>query len=179
MQADAERAQLMDLAYDRLRRLAQSRLTGDPLAVAFDATEVVHETWLRLAGEERSHWRDEAHFFSVAAMVMRRVCVDLGRARSRQRRGGDWRRTTLHGEALAAGKEAADELEILDLHDALIRLERLDARQASVAELRMFGGLDFECCAAMLDVSVVTVRRDWTVARAWLRSTLGGRDDRG
>jgi RNA polymerase sigma factor (TIGR02999 family) len=135
------------------------------------ATALVNETFLRLVELERIDWRDRAHFLSIGARLMRRVLVDMARARRAGKRGGDVVRVTLDDEMPAASSQAAD---VLRLDEALEALARLDPRKGRVIELRFFGGLSTEETAAVLDVSTKTVIRDWTFAKAWLQREMTG-----
>lgn len=135
-------------------------------------TELVHEAFSRLTGQDRVAWQNRHHFFGIAAQAMRRLLVDHARARKRLKRdGGD--RVTLTANA---GEVEHNVVDVLELNDALERLAALDARQVRVVELRYFAGLSVEETAETLGVSVATVKRDWVVARAFLRRALGAQD---
>jgi RNA polymerase sigma factor (TIGR02999 family) len=133
------------------------------------ATAVVHEAYMRLIDQSRVDWKSRAHFFAVAAEMIRRVLVDYARRRGAAKRGG-----RVHQVALtdAAGADDPEHVDLLDLDDALQELERLNDRHRRVVELRFFGGLSVEETAHVLDVSPQTVRADWRMARAWLKHRL-------
>ena len=160
---------LMPLVYDELRRLARSYVRRER-ARSVQATEIVHEAYLRLAGDRPRRWRGRTHFLAIAAISMRRVLVERARARGAAKRGGDRVQVTLDDD-LAAGPGAA--VDFLAIDEALSSLAALDARQARVVELRFFGGLTVEETAEATGVSPATVKRDWTLARAWLKRKLG------
>jgi RNA polymerase sigma factor (TIGR02999 family) len=136
------------------------------------ATALVHEAYLRLVDQRRVEWRNRAHFFGVAAEAMRRILVDHARSRLAAKRGGGAHRVTL-GDADAAVEGAPDGgLDVLALHEALERLAALDPDQARIVELRYFGGLSIEETAEATGVSPATVKREWAIARGWLRREL-------
>ncbi len=160
---------LMPLVYDELRRLAR-RYVQRERAQSIQATDLVHEAYLRLARDRPQRWQGRTHFLAVAAIGMRRVLVERARARGAAKRGGNPVRVTLD-DALAAQPGAS--VDLLALDGALSALAALDARQARIVELRFFGGLTVEETAEAAGVSPATVKRDWTLARAWLRRALG------
>ena len=164
--------QLLAAIYDELHRQAARAMRREGDAHTLQATAVVHEAYLRLVDQRRVEWRSRAHFFGVAAQMMRRVLVDHARARLADKRGGALQRVTL-GHA-SAGSETDADLDVLALHDALERLAALDPDQARLVELRYFGGLGIEDTAEALGVSPATMKREWAVARAWLRRELDG-----
>jgi RNA polymerase sigma factor (TIGR02999 family) len=133
-------------------------------------TALVHEAYIRLVDQQRVQWRNRAHFFGIAAEVMRRVLVDHARARQAAKRGGGVQRITL-GDAMVASSDVED-ADVLALHEALERLALLDADQARLVELRYFAGMTIEESAEALGVSPATVKREWALARAWLRREL-------
>jgi RNA polymerase sigma factor (TIGR02999 family) len=135
-------------------------------------TALVHELYLRLVRQERVSWQDRAHFFAIAAQLMRRILVDHARKRRNNKRGGDNVRVPLEAAATVSAERAG---EIAALDDALTSLFQVDQRKARVVELRFFGGLSIEEAAAVLGVSPGTVMRDWTLAKAWLRREVTGR----
>ena len=161
--------ELMPVVYGELRRLAR-RYVRHERAQSVQATELVHEAYLRLAGDRPRRWQGRAHFLAIAAITMRRVLVERARARGAAKRGGDRVQVTLD-DALAAGPGAA--VDLLALDEALSTLAALDARQARIVELRFFGGLTVDETAEATGVSPATVKRDWTLARAWLKRKLG------
>jgi RNA polymerase sigma factor (TIGR02999 family) len=173
---EAALAALTPLVYEQLRRQARGLVRRERAGQPLQATALVHEAYLRLIDASAVDWRDRAHFFAVAARVMRRVLIDAARARRSVKRGGDIvhvdHSTTVDFDALpAAGSAQAGALCALD--DALTSLTRLDARRAQVIELRFFGGLTVDETAQVLNVSPQTVMRDWSLARAWLARELG------
>jgi len=155
----------MPVVYNELRRLAQRYMRNERPNHTLQPTALVHEAYLRLVGQRAVSWQGRAHFFGVAAQLMRRVLVDHARAQHAEKRGGNESRVELD-EALAPSKEKT--VELLALDEALNRLAKRDPRQARIVEMRFFGGLSEEETARVLDVSTRTVKRDWTVARAWL-----------
>ena len=166
--------------YDELRRIAHRQLGRERPDHTLGTTALVHEAYLKLARLERIAWHGRAHFLAVAAQAMRRVLVDYAVARRTLKRGGARPAAALDdvpsgdliaADALAAAATRADELLALD--DALRRLASLDERQARVVECRFFAGMSVEETAEALDVSPATVKRDWTLARAWLNRELG------
>ena len=160
--------ELMPVVYDELRRLARHYVRQER-AQSVQATELVHEAYLRLAGDRPQRWQGRTHFLAIAAIGMRRVLVERARARGAAKRGGDRVQVTLD-DALVAGPGA--NIDLLALDHALSTLAGLDARQARIVELRFFGGLTVEETAGTLGVSPATVKRDWTLARAWLKREL-------
>lgn len=163
--------ELAPLVYAELHRLAESRIRRERADHTLQATALVHEAYLRLAGTDAPDWQDRAHFFAVAARMMRRILVDHARARGGPRRGGTVRKVSLEEAAVLADDRTAD---ILELDEALGRLAVFDPRQHQVVELRFFGGLSVEETAEVLGLSPITVKRDWRVARAWLYAELAG-----
>ena len=162
-------ADLMPVVYDELRRLARGYVRRER-AQSVQATELVHEAYLRLAGDRPQRWQGRTHFLAIAAISMRRLLVERARARGAEKRGGGRVQVTLD-DALVAGPGAA--VDLLAVDEALSTLAALDARQARVVELRFFGGLTVEETAEATGVSPATVKRDWTLARAWLKRELG------
>jgi RNA polymerase sigma factor (TIGR02999 family) len=157
--------QLMTTVYDELRRLAAHYMRSERPDHTLEATALVHEMYLKLFGSEPVQWQNRAHFFAVAAQQLRRVLVNHARDRHAQKRGGRRVKLSLsHANGLAQPREQ----DLLDLEDALERLEQVDARAARVIELRFFAGLREEEAAEVLGVSVATLKRDWTFGRAWL-----------
>jgi RNA polymerase sigma factor (TIGR02999 family) len=157
--------QLTPLVHTELHRLAKRHMAGERPGHVLQTTALVNEAYLRLIDWRSVEWRDRAHFFGLAAQIMRRILVDFARARRREKRGGEAVRVSL-SEAADIGCEQSADLVALD--DALQALEKLDARQARVVELRFFAGLSYEETAEALNVSVGTARRDWSFAQSWL-----------
>ncbi|MPY86545.1 MAG: sigma-70 family RNA polymerase sigma factor [Luteitalea sp.] len=160
---------VLPVVYRELRRLAAHYLQGERPDHTLQATALVHEAYLRLLREQHTAWQNRAHFCAIAAGAMRQILVEHARARNAQKRGGHAARITLD-EALVAAPLGSIDVEAL--HDALEELARLDRRQARLVELRFFGGLSIEEAAGQLAISPATAKRDWTVARAWLKRWL-------
>jgi RNA polymerase sigma factor (TIGR02999 family) len=163
-------AALFPLVYAELRRLAHHYIQGERPGHTLQATALVHEVYLRLAPQTGSGWGDRTQFVSIAAHVMREVLVEYARSRRRLKRGGELERIPLDDEMARIDANFA---RWEDLDSSLDRLAALNPRQAQVVELRYFGGLTVEEAALALGVSPKTVKRDWSVARAWLRRELG------
>jgi RNA polymerase sigma factor (TIGR02999 family) len=161
---------LLPLVYAELRAIADRAVLRAP-AATLQPTEIVHEAFLRLLGQ-RSGFRNRGHFFGLAAQAMRRVLLDRARARLADKRGGDAGRVTLRDDLAQAPDAPPSEVDVIALDDALVRLEAMDARQARIVELRYFGGLTVEETAEAITLSVATVKREWTLARAFLFRSL-------
>ncbi len=168
--------ELVPIIYEELRRMARSQLAREHGFPTIQTTELVHEAYLRLADDARVTRKGRAYFYGSAARAMRQVLVDAARRRGTAKRGGGVAAVTLDEEH-ATVDAFADEL--LDLDDALARLETFAPRQARVVECRFFAGLSVEETAAALDVSPRTVKSDWALARAWLYDALHGEPDVG
>ena len=163
----------MPLVYDELRRLAAGYLRRERKGQTLQPTALVHEAYLRLIGPGDRPWTGRTHFLAIAALSMRQVLVDRARRRAAAKRGGDAQRLTLDDTILAAAP-AGDAIDLVALDDALTRLEALDPLQARIVELRYFGGLTVEETAAAVELSPATVKRHWTLARAFLKKALDG-----
>ena len=161
--------QLIPLVYEELRRRAAAYLARERPGHTLQPTALVHETFLRLAEQRNIQWKNRSHFLGVSAQLMRLVLVDHARSRRAAKRGGGARRVTFTDEL--AREADGDEL-VVALDDALRQLEELDPRQSRVVEMRFFGGLSVEETAAALDLSPATVKREFRMARAWLRARL-------
>jgi RNA polymerase sigma factor (TIGR02999 family) len=166
-------SQLMPLVYDELRRLAASYLRRERPGQTLQATALVHEAYVRLINEKSHNWQNRTHFLAIAALSMRQILVQRARTRKATKRGGDPIRIELDERLLPASSAHQDEIDLVALDEALDRLAALDQRQAKVVELRYFGGLGVADVAAALEISPATVKRDWTLARAWLKRELG------
>jgi RNA polymerase sigma-70 factor, ECF subfamily len=162
--------ELMPVVYEDLHRMAARYMQREARAQALQATALVNEAYLRLIDQRRVQWRNRAHFFGIAAGMMRRILVDHARRRRAERRGGAWERVTLTGVDVAA--EEPNQIDVLALHESLERLRRFDPQQERIVELRYFGGLTIEETAEVAGVSEATVVREWTIAKAWLRVNL-------
>ena len=161
----------MPVVYRELRRLAASQLKGERPAHTLQPTALAHEAYLRLVGGSGPPWQNRAHFLGVAARAMREVLVDHARRRRALKRGGGLALTVLDESLQVAGSRP---IAFDDLDQALADLARLSERQARVVELRYFGGLTIEETSEVMSISPVTVKRDWTLARAWLFRELSG-----
>jgi len=167
-------SELIPLVYDELRRIAARFMKQERPDHTLQATAVVHEAYLKLVKQQNVSWQSKAHFLAVAASVMRRVLLDYARSHGREKRGGAHADLPLD-EALVFCRQRSDEL--IELDQALSRLAEVDQRQNQVVELRYYGGLTVEETAAVLGVSPKTVKREWSVARAWLhREIRTGKD---
>jgi RNA polymerase sigma factor (TIGR02999 family) len=154
--------------YPELHKLAAIHLRRRAPQASLQPTALINETWLRLAGQP---WKSRSHFMAAASTTMRNVLVDYVRARVAEKRGGDWTRVRLDGASEPVGM-AFNLAQVLDVHEALHRLSELDARKARVVEMRFFGGMEFDEIAEALNISLVTVKRDWQFSRAWLYDSL-------
>ncbi|HKH91163.1 MAG TPA: sigma-70 family RNA polymerase sigma factor [Gemmatimonadaceae bacterium] len=164
---------LVPAVYDELRRQAERAMRREGGEHTLQATALVHESYLRLVDQRQVEWRNRAHFFAIASTVMRRILVDHARARLTAKRGGGAIQITLAGVEAGHASDSGD-VDLLALHEALERLSVLDPDQARLVELRYFGGLTIEETAEALAVSPATVKREWALARAWLRRELSG-----
>jgi RNA polymerase sigma factor (TIGR02999 family) len=164
----AARERLVPIVYAELRRLAHHHMRGERAGHTLQTTALVNEVYVRLAGIDRLQWRDRAHFFAMAATLMRRVLVDYARQRAREKRGAGISVTSLDENAVAP-QSAVD---VVALDDALERLATVDPQQSRVVELRFFAGLSVEETAEALGVSPATVKRDWATAKLWLYNEL-------
>ena len=162
---------LMPLVYAELRKRAAAYLRRERPGHTLQPTALVHEAYLRMAGQDRAAWKNRAQFFGVAACMMRRILVDHARALNMAKRAGRLINVELQDDHAVV---AAPGIDVLALDEALTRLAAFDARKTAVAELRFFSGLSVEETAQVLGVSVATVEREWQVARAWLYSALKG-----
>jgi RNA polymerase sigma factor (TIGR02999 family) len=164
---------LIPLVYEDLRRVAGGYMRHEAAGHALQPTALVHEAYVRLIDQKQVKWRNRAHFFGVAAGMMRRILVDHARRRRADKRGGDWERVTLAEHDVAAN--GAREIDLLSLHVSLERLAAFAPQQERIVELRYFGGLTIEETAEVVGISPATVVREWTVAKAWLRADLSRR----
>lgn len=171
MRDERQPAELMPLVYDELRRLAARYLQRERAGQTIQATALVNEAYLRLAAERPREFANRTHFLAIAALSMRQILVQRARARRAAKRGALPQRVTLDERMLSTGH---DQIDLVALDDALTRLAALDAEQARVVELRYFGGLTIEETAEAMGTSPATVKRQWTMARAWLKVALDG-----
>ena len=163
--------ELVPLIYNELRQLAAACMRREQAGHTLQPTALVHEAYLRLMGQRNVQWNDRAHFFAVAATLMRRVLLDYARKRHTAKRGGAPRKATL-AEGLLIAEEHLDD--VLALDQGLTRLAAIDPQQARLVELRFFAGLDVEEIAAVMDISTATVKREWSSAKAWLNREITG-----
>ena len=164
-------ARLTDLTYRELRKIAAGHLRRERSARSLQTTDLVHEAYLRLAGQAGAPWRDRAHFFQIAAHVMRQILIDRARKRHADKRGGGVPEISLDKALDIAAARSAD---LLALEEALSRLQQVDGRQCQVIEMRFFGGMAEDEIADVLGVSARTVNREWRMARAWLYKEMYG-----
>jgi RNA polymerase sigma factor (TIGR02999 family) len=164
-------ARLMPLVYDELRRLADHYLRQERPDHTLQPTALVHEAYLRLVDQTRVDWQNRAHFFGVAAQLMRRILVDYARRHQTSKRGGLRQKLTLDE---AVDYSQTRDVDLVRLDDALTALAQFDTRQSQIVELRFFGGLTIEETAEALGISPATVKVDWNMAKAWLRREIGG-----
>jgi RNA polymerase sigma factor (TIGR02999 family) len=160
---------LLPAIYADLHRQASSAMRREGEEHTLQPTALVHEAYMRLVDQKRVVWKNRSQFFGVASQMMRRVLVDHARERLAAKRGAGRVQVSLSGVDAVSG---SDDAEVIALHEALERLARFDDRQARIVELRYFGGLDIEEAAQALGISPATVKREWTIARAWLRREL-------
>ena len=163
--------ELIPIVYAELRRQARYQLHHERREHSLEPTALVHEAFLRLFGTRKVGWQNRAHFFAVAARLMRRILVEHARKKNAAKRGGSRTRVTLD-EAHTRAQELT--VDVVALHEALTRLQSVDPRQCRIVELRYFGGLTTEETAEVLEVSPTTVKREWRVAKLWLRRALEG-----
>jgi RNA polymerase sigma factor (TIGR02999 family) len=162
---------LLPIVYQELRRLAASYLRREKPGQTLQPTALVHEAYMRLMKDRPDRWQNRAHFCAIAAHSMRQILIERARARGAAKRGGARPRVTLD-ERLVAGEDRS--IDLLALDEALERLAQLDPEQARLVELRFFGGLTVEETAEAMNISPATVKRHWTVAKAWLTRELEG-----
>jgi RNA polymerase sigma-70 factor, ECF subfamily len=162
-------SKLIPVVYDELRHLAAGYMRRERPDHTLQPTALVHEAYVKLLAQRSVDWQGRAHFFGVAAQLMRRILIDHARGHLRQKRGGEQRKVSLDEALVFSEQQSA---EILAVDESLQRLEQVDPRQARVVELRFFGGLNIEETAEVLKVSAKTVKRDWSVAQAWLYADI-------
>jgi RNA polymerase sigma-70 factor, ECF subfamily len=165
---------LMPLVYDELHVIASRYMAHEWRNGTLQATGLVNEAYLKLIDQRRVDWRNRAHFFAIAAQLMRRILLDHARGRLRDKRGGDAAKIPVDAVPIAA-PDSADAVDIIAVDRALQNLEQFDPDQARIVELRFFGGMTVEETAEVLGVSPATVKREWAVAKAWLYQNLTGR----
>jgi RNA polymerase sigma-70 factor, ECF subfamily len=164
-------SRLFEMLYTELRRLARSHLRREDPGHTLSATALTHEAWFRLSTQTRTEWRNRGHFLAVASTMMRRILVNHAEARRAAKREAELVPLTLSGlEEIGV----APDRDVIAIHEVLLAFETIDPRAAKVVELRYFGGLEIEEIAEVQGTSPATVKRDWALARAWLRRELGG-----
>jgi RNA polymerase sigma factor (TIGR02999 family) len=164
--------ELTPLIYDELRHMARTYLRRERSGHTLQATELVHEAYMRIIDQDSVSWQNRAHFFGIASQMMRRILVNYALARAAQKRGGGAKKLLLDE---AVNLRDQREKDLIALDDALTQLERLDPQQTRIVELRFFGGLSIQETAEALRISPATVKRDWSTARLWLRRKLSER----
>jgi len=164
---------LTPLVYDELHRLAHQYMRRERPGHTLQTSALLNEAFVRLVDQRDVQWRNRAHFFGIAAQMMRRILVDYARSRHYAKRGGGGQRVSLDEAALVSKSRAA---EVIELDDALTALADVDQRKSQIVELRFFGGLSIEEAAEVLGVSPGTVMRDWTLAKAWLHRRISKQD---
>jgi RNA polymerase sigma-70 factor (ECF subfamily) len=157
--------------YVELQKLASSHMRKERSDHTLSATALVHEAYIRLA-KSNPHWETRGHFFGIAANVMRQVLIDHARARQAEKRDGDWIKLTLTSAIPEIESQAEEGLDVLQLNTALQALEAIDARQAKIVELRYFGGLSIEETADIMNLSIATIKREWSTAKLFLKRLL-------
>ena len=160
---------IIPVVYDELRRRARRYLRGEASDISIQTSELINETYIKLVDQRESDWQNRAHFFAVAARVMRNVLVDRARARAGLKRGGGARRFSADEIVIASPER---DVNVLDLHEALNALADLDERKSRIVELRYFGGLSVEETAEAMGLSAITIKREWLKAKAWLYDAL-------
>jgi len=160
---------LIPLVYEELRRLASHYLRRERSNHTLQTTALVHEAYLRLVDQKDSNWQNRAQFFGVAAQMMRRILVDYARSHRASKRGGSYRRVSLSEGAILSDDRDTD---LTELDEVLERLATIDPQQSRVVELRIFGGLTVEETSEVMGISSRTVKREWSMARAWLHQQI-------
>lgn len=170
--------QLLPLVYEELRKLAASKLANEKPGQTIQATALVHEAWMRLLGSDESsiQWNGRGHFFGAAAKAMQRILVDNARRKKSLKAGGDFSRVQLSDIAREASGQSQTAVDVLDVAEALERLQAIDPRKAELVRLRFFAGLTLPEASHALGVSVSTVDNDWAYAKAWLRVEMSESD---
>jgi RNA polymerase sigma-70 factor, ECF subfamily len=161
--------ELLPTVYDELKRIAKYYMSRERVSHTLQPTALVHETYLKLIDQKQADWKNRAHFFGLAAEIMRRILVNHARDRKAEKRGGGAQQVSL---SVAVDSFEKPEVDILALNEALEELNRIDARKARVVELKFFGGLTGKEIAEVLQISDATVEREWSFARAWLFSKM-------
>jgi RNA polymerase sigma factor (TIGR02999 family) len=171
--------QLVPLVYDELHVIAARHLAGERRDRTLQTTALVNEAYLKLIDQRRVDWQNRAHFFAIAARLMRRILIDDARRRQREKHGGSAVRVPVEDVSVPSPTPAVDVVDLLELDRVLQELEALDPDQARIVELRYFGGMTVEETAAVVGSSPATVKREWAVAKGWLHRALTQAGDRG
>lgn len=164
---------LFEALYAELKRCASAQLRNEHAGHTLSATALTHEAWFRLGEQTRTHWQSRGHFLAMASIMMRRILVNHAVAKRAAKRDAPLVSLTLTEAQQVAG-DLAGGADVVRVHDALLAFEQVDARAAKVVEMRFFGGLENAEIAELLGLSLATVKRDWTLARAWLHRELAG-----
>ncbi len=162
--------ELLPIVYDELHRLAKSHLSRERSDHTLQPTALVHEAYLRLLGQAEVEWQNRAHFFGIAARLMREILIEYARMKNRKKRGGEFKTQIALDDAVSFNNRK--QLDVIAVDEALTKLENLDERQARVVEMKFFGGLKIEEIAEVLDVSPATVKREWSSAKLFLYKLL-------
>jgi RNA polymerase sigma factor (TIGR02999 family) len=162
--------ELLPLVYDELRRLARSHLSRERSDHTLQPTALVHEAYLRLIGQAEIEWQNRAHFFGIAARLMRQILIEYARMKNRKKRGGEFKTQIALDDAVSFNDQK--ELDVIAVDEALKKLENLDERQARIVEMKFFGGLKIEEIAEVVNISPATVKREWSSAKLFLYKLL-------
>ena len=171
---EVAREKLISVVYQELHRLAHHYMKRESPGHTLQTSALVNEAFVRLVDQRNVRWQNRAHFFGIAAQMMRRILVDYARSRRYAKRGGGARAMSLDEAMIVSDERSA---EVVSVHEALEQLAKLDPRKGQIVELRFFGGLSIEETAEVLGVSPGTVMKDWTLAKAWLRREISSHDD--
>jgi len=162
--------ELLPLVYDELRRLANTYLKNERANHTLQPTALVHEAYLRLLGQKEIAWQNRAHFFGVSARLMREILIEYARAKNRLKRGGEFKTQIALDDAVSFSGEK--DFDVVSVDEALLRLEKLDSRQARIVEMKFFAGMTIEEIAEVTEVSPATVKREWATAKLLLYKIL-------
>lgn len=163
---------LLPLVYDELKRVARNKMRHESADHTLQATALIHEAYIKLVDQHSTQWDERAIFFSIASEAMRRVLVNHAVARQTDKRGGRWSQVTVSLLEVEASDSTSSDAAVLDLDRALTALAIIDPQQSRVVELRYFGGLTIEETASAMNLSIATVKREWSTARLWLKRAL-------
>ena len=163
---------LMPLVYDELHLIATRHLARERRERTLQTTALVNEAYMKLVGQRKVDWQNRAHFFALAAQLMRRIILDDARRRQREKHGGDAVLVPIDDVEISTPSRAVDAVDVLELDRALTDLEAIDADQSRIVELRFYGGLTIEETAEVMGVSIATIKREWTLAKSWLYRAL-------